>query len=734
MEKLNLPAPPRSPSPTPPSPSSSSNSQPPSPRQQQQPHQINIGGSISISNGSEHNHFQHSSKPKRSSKHLIYNENSNKPTKACVEPPHNCLQNGSSVTSTTEKDSHHHHLNSMIKGIKGGLSHARKDKIKIEYDLEFRKLLNLPNDLVGQNLTLKWSRGKKKKGETKDYKVLKPTIPTIPTIPSITLTSSEATSTLLGNSLPNTTTSNSNNNNNSTTTASSKSSSSLPTTSTSSTSSLTSPVSTSPAKQHDSFTRKQAKLLLGNKIDGSNTLASGEGYISMNEKVNLRITLYAETQIKDNNISTNFEQKLMTLSLLLKNTTLCSTTIDLSLHTEDNGKTPIDVPFPSSSSVQPSIQLAIKTNYLKYNEKKIIKTNPEVIKSKDININPPNGANKLMEIQGEVYFVGNSISVESNLAGKSSSSGSSSSSKTLDINSGSSNKDKETVSGNASDSDPHTETITRSTSWDDESEDTFQLSTKEALAKKNVELNEMSEKLNKYESQIKQLECQIEQKNTDILSLRHVIDENQAQVLIYEENVHRYKVLEERATKQLIRERHEFAQFKNAAGSGSQSSSNASSEQQTSTLDIRDFEKELEIANQHNETLKEKLEEMEAEYAEEKKKLLESNDTMQLLYEDTKEKLKALRVTLDGEMKTNNSKLLQESELRKRITQQIEVENTAKLSTMSTQRKIFNNPYIAWAIAFICLIMLDLLSNSLFLIECGERVCTDKNIRSNGVK
>eukprot|EP01133_Synstelium_polycarpum_P001177 gene1177-1354_t len=368
----------------------------------------------------------------------------------------------------------------MIKGIR----HARKDKIKILFDIEFKCLRNLPNDLVGQSLSMKWDRGKKNKGETKEYRV-------------------------------------------------------------------------QPAQKKDI------------------------------------------------------------------------------------------------------------TAYLKYNEKKIIKTNADKIKKDNIVANGASNTKGLMEIQGEVYFVG----------------------------------------ANASDVDPQTESFSRSVSWDEETEDTFHHTSKDSLERKNAEINELNQRLVQSETQLQQHLETIASKDRDIVKLFEKIEASKTAVMKYEEHAHRAESLKDFANRQLLKERLDFISFKESV---SIDNSPALSSLPTvvaastttcgncNTIGMSERLKEMAELKTANTLLTEKMEALELQTSQSTSEKTE----LQSQLDKSREKAKTLSESLEKVLRENNTAQLQEGELRKRISAQVIQEQEAKqfLAKMSTHSLLYN-PLIAWSVA-----------------------------------
>ncbi|GAM17554.1 hypothetical protein SAMD00019534_007290, partial [Acytostelium subglobosum LB1] len=510
---------------------------------------------------------------------------------------------------------------SMIKGIKGGFSHAKKDKIKIQYDIEFQSLSNLPNDFNGHSLSIKWERGKNK-GETKECKIQKPKTTT--------------------------TTSNHHNNDHLKPTADN---------------------ALVPIGKNDSMSKKQSKLLIGSRL-ADTAMVGGDCSAIINEHLSFKITLFSDTQVsKDNSLTPNYEQKLMTLSILIDNTTRSTTLVDLSMHSENNGSSPINIPFPSSSSLQPTLNLTIKTNYLKYNEKKIIKTSPPDSAS----MTTPhklNGANNLREIEGKVYLIG----------------------------------------GTTSESDPPSESITRSNSWDEETDYTFQ-NNKDTFLRTTVENKELSERLQVAEKSVEEFRATMESKDRSIKELTSNVEVCHARVMEYEEQIHRVQVLHDRILKELNKERADFLNYKQLVASGkrpespgeeSSSSSGAGAAKSTELLALE----------QLNDKLKVQLQTMEEAWKEEKGALEESNDKLTKLFQESKEKASSLRTALEKELAKSNASDIKESELRKRITQEHAQEQHAKQiqqqpsTTQEKVRAILMKPLVAWFITVLMIMYL----------------------------
>ncbi|KAK5582469.1 hypothetical protein RB653_004054 [Dictyostelium firmibasis] len=305
----------------------------------------------------------------------------------------------------------------MIKNIKDGFSHARKDKIKIQYEIEFKKITNLPDGLIDQSIAIKWERGKSEKGETKDIRVLGGQIENLHS--SRNLAHSISLNQLTYDK-SNKTTSNHSRAGYNTISGGGGSSSSSNNANTNIISSATPYIELE--KIPKTLSRKQSKLLLGNKIDGNNPhMCSGDALaIISNEKTVFKVHLFSNTihSKQDHSLQTNYEQKLLNLYLYNNNNILCHTQIDLSLHAEESTFNTVAIPFPSSSLTQPTLYMSIKTTFLKYNDKPIIKASKEVISKKELgNFLQPNGANKLLEYQGEVYFYQRNNSINNTVGG-----------------------------------------------------------------------------------------------------------------------------------------------------------------------------------------------------------------------------------------------------------------------------------------------------------------------------
>ncbi|EGC30977.1 hypothetical protein DICPUDRAFT_50487 [Dictyostelium purpureum] len=280
----------------------------------------------------------------------------------------------------------------MIRNIKDGLSHVRKDKIKIQYELEFKKLVNLSDDLIDQFISIKWERGKSEKGSTRDIRVVDSNIEKFHN--SANLTHSVSFSEIPYDSKNHSHRNGYSNTGNTQTSGSSSSNTPY----------------IELEKIPKTLSRKQSKILLGNKIDGSNSMPGGDCIaIVPQEKVVFKVHLFSNTIHSkiDHILNTNYEQKLLNIYIYHNNNILCHSSIDLSLHTEENTNYSVTVPFPSSSLTQPTLYMNIKSSYLKYNDKPIIKASKEIISKKELGNIVTNGANKLLEYQGEIYFIQN---------------------------------------------------------------------------------------------------------------------------------------------------------------------------------------------------------------------------------------------------------------------------------------------------------------------------------------
>ncbi|KAF2075422.1 hypothetical protein CYY_003251 [Polysphondylium violaceum] len=671
----------------------------------------------------------------------------------------------------------------MIKGIKGGLSHARKDKIKIQYDIELKSIINVCNDIVGQDISIKWERGKKFKGQTKECKVVKfqsppTTAPTSPTSssPSKTTPDTEKDPAGIVKNNPKIITSGVGSQQqhvgkkNDALAAPiplvhSVSTGSIPTItpqkydhstlltpninykSHSRNSSATGDSAheasniSATTGSHSMLSRKQSKLLLGNRIDGTNSLLGGDGVVCLTncDKITFRVTLFSSTthSKQDYSLHPNYEQKLLYIYLLNKNNVLCHTSIDLSLHTEDHGSI-VQVPFPSSSPNQPTLHMNIKTDFLKYNDKTIIKASPEMVSKKDIlGSISPNGANKLIEIEGEVYIVdrnNNSSSNNNNSSTAPVTSGSSNNknkiAKKIQENSNlpipiistsnKSNSEMEELAAHPTISDNSYSGQT--TSWDDYTETEpisktmDELNHNHLISMKNNEIKELNMK-------IKDLQEEINGNQRLHQSLLSVIEDCKSKVMEYEESVYRAQSLENFVKNQLILERFEFKkkikQLATKYSSPNAPLSPIDSNPNTPT-GLSLVKKELEEKNKIIVEKEKNIENitilLDSEKAEKEQIIVKHKQALQENEEHLK-KLEKLKETIDKLAKESNDRnLIVENEARKKAAANHTVSKDKSfkdhLIEAAKQKypSLLYNPVLAWSFAIFCFAMFVLKS------------------------
>jgi len=685
----------------------------------------------------------------------------------------------------------------MIKGIKGGLSHARKDKIKIQYDIELKSIVNISNDVIGQDISIKWERGKKFKGHTKECKVVKFQPPT-----TTTTSSSSSSSTTSGGEKETIVPSIKSNNTNNTTIAPkiittgvhqqhaggkksdssaplvhSVSTGSIPTTTSApkydhstlltpnnnyknhSRSSSTSSNNGDSAKEgssnngsggsgHSILSRKQSKLLLGNRIDGTNSLLGGDGLVCLNsEKISFRVTLFSSTthSKQDYSLHPNYEQKLLYIYLLNKNNVLCHTTIDLSLHTEDHGSI-VQVPFPSSSPNQPTLNMNIKTDFLKYNDKTIIKASPEMVSKKDIlGSISPNGANKLIEIEGEVYIVDRNNNTTTSPPNNSKTTTTTTTTSSKHNNSlaiaaittaakqnqensnlpipiiSTSNKSNSEIEDLAGQSHPSSDNSYsgQTTSWDEITETEpisktmDELTHNHLISMKNNEIKELNMK-------IKELQDEIKGNQRLHESLLSVIEDCKSKVMEYEESVYRAQSLENFVKNQLILERFEFKkkikQLATKYSCGSPSSPIDNNETTTNTpTGLSLVKKELEEKNKiiiEKETNIENITIMlDCEKREKEDIILKHKQALQENEANLK-KIEKLKETIDKLAKDANDRdLIIENEARKKAAANrgsIKEKSFKEHLIEAAKQKypsLLYNPILAWSFALLCFSM-----------------------------
>ncbi|KYR01827.1 hypothetical protein DLAC_01844 [Tieghemostelium lacteum] len=429
----------------------------------------------------------------------------------------------------------------MIKGIKGGLSHARKDKVKIQFEIEFKKLNNISNDLIDQFVTIKWERGKFK-GESSSFRIQKHIIS-----PEVNNSLISSTPLIEVNGIP------SKFSNNNSSKRNSISSTSQNQTQTQFLENLNKVTGITPT---GSLTKKQSKMLLGSKIDGTNNMIGGDGYAMItNEKIQLKMTFFSDSVHSkiDNSVQTNFEQKLLTVSLHGKHSLLVSVNIDLSMHMDDNRNTLI-VPFPSSTPLHPSLDLTIKSKYLKYNDKKVTTITRDGL-AKKYSLSPleshASNTNRLMEIQGNIYYV--IASDETTHQG---------------------NGSQKSTEQDLSHQDVTENTYSIMTDDDDDDEyhnaddDPFQVvnangnpvyshkeKDREILLN---QINDLNSKLHTKEAECNDLRRLNDFEQSEKKRYQSIIDDCRAKVLEYEENAHRAQSIESFTRNQLRLERFEF--------------------------------------------------------------------------------------------------------------------------------------------------------------------------------
>eukprot|EP01132_Coremiostelium_polycephalum_P006200 gene6200-7722_t len=579
----------------------------------------------------------------------------------------------------------------MFKGIKGGLSHARKDKIKIQFELQLKKLTGLPTDLIDQSITIRWERGSKIKGETSDFKVLK-----------VKKTSSSNEINLNPTSL---------------------------------------------------ITRKSSKNQLGGTLEFSTNMTLG-GYVIIpsNELIDFKVTLFSDTihSKQDNSLQINYEEKLLNLYIYNKNNQICSSTLDLSKYTEEIGSNIVQIPF-TASNFHPSLQ--------------------ERIAKKDLHnqYQHLNGANKLLEIQGEVYYINPTHS------------NSSTSSQIDDINTENSISTG-TVSWEEDIEDINTSITTTSQQQQIEPEPTLQhqeeplqkqeelpppppqqqqqqqtkieiqqppipppppkqqpyqhlpITTTTTTTTVTANLEHQTQQQNQqqmvlFKSELreqkdknKSLEMEngthlktIQEKTREINKLILLLEDSRTKVLEYEEHVHRAQSLENFVKNQLIMERFEFKRLINSKILEEKSRlSDTKYEKELLRLN-----KEIESLNQTNAQLQKDInnrEELIDREKEGKQLILTELKELKSQSEKDKNQIKTLKESLEKNIKENNLNELRKRNVGNGASPDGTTTSTTKPKPVTIKDKIldafhqeypslFHNPVLAWCFAIFCFIM-----------------------------